>query len=333
MRYKFFFILTVILSFGLLNVLAQTPTPNIPKSISGGILNGKAQSLAKPEFPAAARAVHASGAVNVQVTIDENGDVISASAVSGHPLLRQASEQAALASKFAPTLLQGQSVKVTGVIVYNFVLPMTVTQIGYELSLAEKSQSFKKFQINSINAAFPQNWEEEKEALKNLDARLIVKPATEKSSQNQVVTKINNDSLNPPSGSYQGSTTGGIATRIDSVGIVDENYVLDSNAVAIIRDLQSKLERRLSVKENILWSFRLGSVLGKLKAEINSDDKTRANLLELNQLGVNIPSGVSDSASMKIKELVESGQQTPSDTERKEKLLPLIETLRNSRVY
>jgi len=95
--------------------------PVVPKKISGGVLNGKATSLPKPPYPAAARAVRASGAVNVQVTISESGSVVSASAVSGHPLLRQAAEQAARSAKFAPTLLSGQAVSVTGVIVYNFV--------------------------------------------------------------------------------------------------------------------------------------------------------------------------------------------------------------------
>ena len=95
--------------------------PAVPKQISKGVINGSAISLPKPPYPPAARAVRASGAVNVQVTISESGSVISASAVSGSPLLRQAAEQAARGAKFAPTLLSGQPVKVTGVIVYNFV--------------------------------------------------------------------------------------------------------------------------------------------------------------------------------------------------------------------
>lgn len=99
----------------------EPPKPVVPKKISGGVLNGKATSLPKPPYPAAARAVRASGAVNVQVTISESGSVVSASAVSGHPLLRQAAEQAARGARFAPTLLSGQPVSVTGVIVYNFV--------------------------------------------------------------------------------------------------------------------------------------------------------------------------------------------------------------------
>ena len=100
---------------------APKPTPKpVPKTISGGVVNGKARNLVTPAYPAAAKAVRASGAVNVQVTIDENGNVISASAVSGHPLLRAAAESAARSSKFSPTQLSGQPVKVTGVIIYNF---------------------------------------------------------------------------------------------------------------------------------------------------------------------------------------------------------------------
>jgi TonB family protein len=98
-----------------------TPAPKITKPVSGGVLNGKATSLPKPPYPAAARAVRASGAVSVQVLIDESGRVVSASAVSGHPLLRQAAEQAARGARFSPTQLSGQAVKVSGVITYNFV--------------------------------------------------------------------------------------------------------------------------------------------------------------------------------------------------------------------
>jgi protein TonB len=96
------------------------PTP--PRApISGGVLNGKAISLPKPSYPPIARQAHASGTVVVQVTIDENGSVISAHAVSGHPLLQAVAVQAARGARFSPTKLSGQPVKVTGVITYNFV--------------------------------------------------------------------------------------------------------------------------------------------------------------------------------------------------------------------
>ncbi len=96
------------------------PTRRTPKVVSGGVMNGKATNLVKPPYPPAARAVRASGVVQVQVLIDENGNVISASAMSGHALLRASAESAARASKFSPTMLSGQRVKVMGVIVYNF---------------------------------------------------------------------------------------------------------------------------------------------------------------------------------------------------------------------
>jgi periplasmic protein TonB len=99
---------------------AATPTP--PRApISGGVLNGKAISLPKPAYPPIARAAHAAGTVVVQVLIDENGNVVSAHAVSGHPLLQGAAVGAARQAKFSPTKLSGQPVKVTGVIQYNFV--------------------------------------------------------------------------------------------------------------------------------------------------------------------------------------------------------------------
>jgi periplasmic protein TonB len=93
----------------------------VPKTISGGVLNGKATSLPKPAYPAAARAIHAGGSVSVQVLIDESGRVISATAAGGHPLLQAAAVAAARGARFSPTLLSGQPVKVSGVITYNFV--------------------------------------------------------------------------------------------------------------------------------------------------------------------------------------------------------------------
>jgi protein TonB len=84
------------------------------------VINGTARSLPHPPYPAAARALGVEGAVSVQVTIDESGNVISAKAVNGHPLLRKVSETAAMSARFGPTFLSEVPVKVTGVIVYNF---------------------------------------------------------------------------------------------------------------------------------------------------------------------------------------------------------------------
>jgi TonB family protein len=106
------------------NTNTNTNTPeNLTrgKTISGGLLNGKATSLPKPAYPPIAKQAHASGTVVVQVLVDEQGNIVTARAVSGHPLLRGASEAAAREAKFPPTKLSGKPVKVSGVITYNFV--------------------------------------------------------------------------------------------------------------------------------------------------------------------------------------------------------------------
>jgi TonB family protein len=99
----------------------RAPKPLL-KPVSGGVLNGKALMLPKPVYPQQAKTARASGVVTVEVVIDEAGKVISAKAVEGHTLLRQAAVQAAQEARFSPTLLSGQPVKVSGQINYNFAL-------------------------------------------------------------------------------------------------------------------------------------------------------------------------------------------------------------------
>jgi TonB family protein len=133
--------LLLLLSF-VLSISAQNEPVKIINPVSVGVVNGKAASLPKPIYPAAAKAIRASGAVSVQVLINEEGNVVSASATGGHPLLRAASEQAARAAKFSPTRLDGQLVKVSGVIVYNFVADGNWLSLGR--GLAEKNLDFLK---------------------------------------------------------------------------------------------------------------------------------------------------------------------------------------------
>ena len=86
-----------------------------------GLEPGRALQLPKPTYPPIARAANAQGEVEVKVIISEEGMVIAAASISGHPLLQAASVSAARDAQFSPTLLNGKPVKVTGVIKYNFV--------------------------------------------------------------------------------------------------------------------------------------------------------------------------------------------------------------------
>src|SRR6266498_1599473 len=100
-----------------------TATP-VPRKlvVSGGVLQGKAINKIQPPYPPIAKAARASGAVQVQVTISEDGRVIEAAVMNGHPLLRDAALQAARRWTFQPTELSGVPVKVQGILTFNFTL-------------------------------------------------------------------------------------------------------------------------------------------------------------------------------------------------------------------
>ena len=99
------------------------PPPQPPKVHKvSKLLNSEAQVLPKPRYPQLAIQIGLQGVVNVQVLIDETGKVISAKAVSGHPILIPDATRAAMQARFSPTILGDQPVKVSGVITYNFTL-------------------------------------------------------------------------------------------------------------------------------------------------------------------------------------------------------------------
>lgn len=102
---------------------APTPQkPSGPIRLPSEVIASKAINKPAPPYPAIARIAKIQGPVSVQVLIDEGGRVVSAKATSGPPLLQAAAVQAAYSASFTPTLLSKQPVKVTGVIIYNFVL-------------------------------------------------------------------------------------------------------------------------------------------------------------------------------------------------------------------
>jgi len=90
--------------------------PNAKKPVAGGMLNARAIYMPQPEVGSA----DATGVVLVQILIDENGSVIEARAVSGPQHLHAAAVNAARLARFAPTLLMGEAVKVSGTLSYNF---------------------------------------------------------------------------------------------------------------------------------------------------------------------------------------------------------------------
>jgi len=96
--------------------------PPTTERVASKVLVSKAISLPQPPYPIMAKQTRTQGAVNVQILVSEEGKVLSAQVVSGNPMLSTAAKDAALRARFTPTILNGQPVKIQGVITYNFVL-------------------------------------------------------------------------------------------------------------------------------------------------------------------------------------------------------------------
>lgn len=92
---------------------------------SGGIIDkslppAKVIKMATPHYRIGTPRV--SGSIEIKVIIDEQGGVLFAQVIRGHPSLREISLEAARKSRFHPTLVQGKPVKTIGKITYQFAL-------------------------------------------------------------------------------------------------------------------------------------------------------------------------------------------------------------------
>jgi TonB family protein len=99
------------------------PTPAVAPRVSKGVVQGDALVKAQPIYPSIAKQINAAGEVQVAIVISENGRVIEAKAVKGHPVLRAAAEDAARKWVFRPTLLDGKPVKQPGTLTFVFTPP------------------------------------------------------------------------------------------------------------------------------------------------------------------------------------------------------------------
>jgi TonB family protein len=97
------------------------PKPPVENERKGPELCGKAISLPKPLYPEEAKAQGISGVVTINMVTDENGDVIWAKAVQGHPLLQAAALRAACQARYSPETVSKRPIKVSRVITYNFL--------------------------------------------------------------------------------------------------------------------------------------------------------------------------------------------------------------------
>jgi protein TonB len=74
----------------------------------------------QPEYPSIARVAGQKGVVTVEVSINERGDVVSARAIAGPPMLRESAAAAARRWKFKPATRDGKAITSTSTISFNF---------------------------------------------------------------------------------------------------------------------------------------------------------------------------------------------------------------------
>lgn len=91
--------------------------------VLGTVSWGGVISKAQPRYPPSAKKYNISGPVDVEVTISEAGRVTEAKAVSGHPLLRGAAEEAARQWVFRPATLKGVPVQTQIALTFVFKAP------------------------------------------------------------------------------------------------------------------------------------------------------------------------------------------------------------------
>ena len=99
--------------------LTEAPAPTIIRK-SGDVLQNTATVRPRPTYPQGARANNITGAVTVEVTIDEEGSVIAARPISGPEPLRNAAVSAARGWKWTPTKVERRRTKVVGTITFTF---------------------------------------------------------------------------------------------------------------------------------------------------------------------------------------------------------------------
>jgi protein TonB len=84
------------------------------------VAGGDVLRRVSPVYPQAARAAHISGTVTVELSINEQGNVVAAKATSGPVLLAGAAESAARGFKFKPMTLNGAPIKSNRTVLFHF---------------------------------------------------------------------------------------------------------------------------------------------------------------------------------------------------------------------
>lgn len=190
--------------------------------------------------------------VNVQVETDENGKVISAKAISGQPMFREAAEKAALDVTLTPVIKDGKAVKDSHtVIIFDFAGSNLTNwfNLGMTLLTLEKAPTLRYFDTGIVSYLIPQNWGAEQkliqhlEELKNIELKIDTSPKPPERVIDRSVIK------NPD---------GTVTIMETKTSTLSPEQKSSSEAIAIGQSLIASIRGRLGVEPVNLWYFNLG---------------------------------------------------------------------------
>ena len=96
------------------------PSEKGSSPVISGILNSKASLEALPVYPQKAKELKIEGRVEVELLVNEDGEVIFANPLSGPEALWAEAVKAAVAARFPPLRVEDKPRKITGRIIFDF---------------------------------------------------------------------------------------------------------------------------------------------------------------------------------------------------------------------
>jgi len=316
MKLKIFTVLFLLFLSGAGKVFSQAPV--LKDSTNGdaekdyqvgdirGKINLKAVYLPKPPFPREALEAGADGAVKVEVVVDASGNVVSAKALSGHPLLYPTAEETARRTKFRRIETADPNATEKGTITYNFVIqPLGWARIGYDLAIIQKLSTLRPFAVPRIARTFQPDWKEEHEILSKLAEMRRIEMETENASVTDNKPVFVRKTAPNQSGTLQSSVKAEIRlpTPVPPSG----------ERIALAQNLTAALQSRLAADESNLWKFNTGTNIARA-FEIARNPNERSNAAQILRQSLEIaPTDIaaeSRAALQKLIEIFESGQRT-----------------------
>jgi len=147
-----------------------------------------------PSYPPIAKAAHASGLVKIEVLVSEQGLVVSAKAISGHPLLQAAAVAAVKGRQYQPYTLDGKNVPFSTIVDVPFPPGVLTKEQKQELERQQQlANSYFAEDKKCRGLAKEEKWKEAESAcavVVTISDQLQSDRALEKMSANEILGHV-----------------------------------------------------------------------------------------------------------------------------------------------